>query len=313
MKRYLLVLLAVSLLFMTSCEFFTEEPTEGNVYYINVGLDYENSAIGDLQGTLNDALELHEALKAVITRTQRTGFGYSMIQSGTSAEVPSDTEYPSHDKIQSRLAEVGVLANENDLTIFTFSGHGEATTGRLVLAYSDGQNFRLAPEELLTWMADIPGKKLVILDSCYSGMFVDESGSSTNTILNNSISNFFATYYAREPYKKSDLFVLTASAHADSYESSFVSKSNHIHGFFTYALLEALGWDHPHEVDITTVETKYPPAAENGLISVDSLFKYILKNQDINSRFILFSPRPEFQHPMATGGPLDLILFNLNP
>lgn len=85
MKRYLLVLLAVSLLFMTSCEFLTEEPTEGNVYYINVGLDYENSDIGDLQGTLNDALELHEALKAVITRTQRTGFGYKMIQKGTSA------------------------------------------------------------------------------------------------------------------------------------------------------------------------------------------------------------------------------------
>ncbi|HKM06768.1 MAG TPA: caspase family protein [Sphaerochaeta sp.] len=311
MKRYLLVLLAVSLLFLASCEFFTEEPIEGNVYYINVGLDYQNSTIRDLQGTINDAEELHEALEAIITRAKRTGVGYKMIQRGNSAEDLLDTNYPSQGKIQSRLAEVKGLANENDLTIFTFSGHGEATTGRLVLAYSDGQNFRLAPEELLTWMADIPGKKLVILDSCYSGMFVDKSASSTNTVLNNSIAKFFETYYSSDPYKKPDLFVLTASAHTDSYETNFVSKSNHNHGFFTYALLEALGWSHPHEVAITTVETKDPPAAENGRITVDGLFKYILKNQAINSRFILFSPQREFQHPIVTGGPLDLILFNL--
>ena len=322
MKKLILLLLAASLLFITSCELFIEEPAKGDVYYINVGLDYENnSAVNTLYGTVNDAEELQRTIKAVISKANRIDIGYRMIQEGsgytgdTTYTINSTiiSNYPTKTNINSILTNLKAITNTDDLIIFTYSGHGYEESGHLLLAKTGVVTpaESLDPATLLGWMALIPGKKLVILDSCYSGMFVDESPSSTSTILNNSITKFFETYHSSDTYGKPDLFVLTASAHADSYEDYFDSVVDHKHGFFTHALLEALGWNHPHPTNLSTVEIQEPPAAKNGQITVDGLFKYIKKNQAINSRFILFSAQPEFQHPMTTGGPLDLVLFNL--
>lgn len=320
MKKLLLLLTLLSLLFITSCEFFIDEPAKGDVYYINVGIDYENNGSSianvkdDLKGTVPDAKELHEALRAVIAKASRTGFGYKMIQEGASPENPLDDLYPSKEKIENKLLAVKALAKENDLTIFTYSGHGYEKSGHLVLAKPlvATSSVSLSPQELLSWMALIPGKKLVVLDSCFSGMFVEQSPSSTNTVLNNSIVKFFETYHSSDAYGKPDLFVLTASAHTDSYEINFgTTDTPHNHGIFTYTLLEALGWDHPHSSTLASVSIKDPPVAKNGQITVDGLFKYVKANQAIPSRLKLFSNWSAFQHPMTTGGPLDLVLFNL--
>ncbi|MBI9096185.1 MAG: caspase family protein [Sphaerochaeta sp.] len=310
MKKILLFLTLVSILFFTSCELFLDEPIQGKVYYINVGIDYENNSNSDdnLSGTVNDAKELHEALGVVITKAKRTGTGYLMVQEGAFAENPSDSEYPSIAKLQAKLSKVQGIAKEEDLTILTYSGHGEETTGRLVLAYSGGVNQRLDPATLLSWMAAIPGKKLIILDSCFSGMFVEDSPSSTNIILNNSIEKFFETYHSSDAYGEPDLFVFTASTNTLSYEKDFGTDANpHPHGIFSYALLEALGWNHISETDPSLITISAPPAAKNEQITVDGLFKFIKKNQDIDSSYY----GSVYQHPMTTGGPLDLVLFNL--
>jgi uncharacterized caspase-like protein len=322
MKIFLLLLLTSSLLFITSCELFTDEPTKGDVYYINVGIDYKNNGTysldpedaedDDLKGTVNDAKELHTALGAVITKAKRTGFPYPMIQEGTLPATPLVPMYPSKYNVQQKLIALKSETKANDLTIFTYSGHGEFTTGNLILATTTIGSPPVASDqmgvrELLDLMAAIPGKKLIILDSCFSGMFVEKSPSSTNTVLNNSIVKFFETYHSSDTYGKPDLFVLTASAHTDSYEPK---DAPHPHGFFTYALLEALGWNHPHSSDLSTVTPQDPPATKNGQITVDGLFKYVKANQAIPSRLKLFSNWSAFQHPMTTGGPLDLVLFN---
>lgn len=314
MRKLFWILTLLSLFLIISCELFTDEPIKGDVYYINVGIDYENySGFNALYGTLNDAKELNKALEKVITSSGRTPKGYLMVQKGEFPVNILNPDYPSKTNVQNHLVSLRNEVTENDLTIFTYSGHGYKETGHLALAYSgNGKSAdALDPATLLLWMADIPGKKLVILDSCFSGMAVEENPSSTNTILNNSLAKFFETYHSSDTYGKPDLFVLTASAHTDSYEAKFDSAVDHNHGFFTYALLEGLGWDHPHSTDLSTVNIQELPAAKNNQITVDGLFKYIKKNQDINSRFVLFSNQPEFQHPMTTGGPLDLVLFNL--
>ena len=322
MKKILILLTLTSLFFITSCELFMEEPKQGDVYYINVGLDYKNNGISkeaekdNLDGTVNDAKELHKTFKALMLETSRTGHGLLMVQD--EKNIPADPlSYPSKDNILTQLSSLKGKAKENDLTIFTYSGHGVEGTGTLVFATATEDQAPIPSDymdvsDLLSLMAQIPGKKLVILDSCFSGMAVEESPSSTNTVLNNSISKFFETYYSSNQYEKPDLYVLTASAHADSYEMKFGTDANaHYHGVFTYALLEALGWDHPHNTDISTVSPQAPPAAKGGRITVDGLFRYVKKNQALNTRLKLFSKWSEFQHPLTTGGPLDLVLFNL--
>lgn len=319
MKKILLLLTLLSFFMLTSCELFMEEPIQGKVYYVTVGIDYKNNGTAianvknDLDGTIHDAQELYDALEIIIGKAKRESTGYTMIQEGDQPEESSDSEfYLSKTKIETQLTTIKNSANENDLTIFTYSGHGIEETGHLVLAYSTTGYETLSPDELLSWMAAIPGKKLVILDSCFSGMFVDKSPSSTNTIFNNSITKFFETYHSSDKYGKPDLYVLTASAHTDSYEAKFGTGANaHVHGIFTYALLEALGWNHTSDTAPLEGVSSYPPAAKNGRITVDGLFRYIKKNQAISTKLALFSNWGEFQHPLTTGGPLDLVLFNL--
>ncbi|HHT81510.1 MAG TPA: hypothetical protein GXZ69_09735 [Spirochaetales bacterium] len=314
MKKILMILTLFSLLLIISCELSMEAPKAGDVHYINVGIDYKNNGVtnidvtDNLNGTVNDAKELFDALGAVIGKSKRKADGFLMVQEGNSPANFLDPDYPSLTNVKKYLEELE--ATDKDLTIFTYSGHGIKETGHLVLAYTGSKYETLDPRTLLSWMDAIPGKKLVILDSCFSGMAVEGSPSSTNTVLNNSISKFFETYHSSGKYEKPDLYVLSASAHTDSYEMDFdpLGDKPHYHGIFTYALLEGLGWNHANN---SPDNAGSPPAATGGNITVDSLFKYVKKNQAIPSRMKLLSNWTHYQHPLTTGGPLDLILFNL--
>jgi hypothetical protein len=314
MKKILMILTLFSLLLIISCELAMEAPKAGDVHYINVGIDYKNNGVtnidvtDNLNGTVNDAKELFDALGAVIGKSKRKADGFLMVQEGNSPANFLDPDYPSLTNVKKYLEELE--ATDKDLTIFTYSGHGIKETGHLVLAYTGSKYETLDPRTLLSWMDAIPGKKLVILDSCFSGMAVEGSPSSTNTVLNNSISKFFETYHSSGKYEKPDLYVLSASAHTDSYEMDFdpLGDKPHYHGIFTYALLEGLGWNHANN---SPDNAGSPPAATGGNITVDSLFKYVKKNQAIPSRMKLLSNWTHYQHPLTTGGPLDLILFNL--
>lgn len=309
MKKLILLLLATSLLFITSCELFTDEPTKnGKIYSVIIGLDYTNTSYDHLSGTINDANELRQAFTEVARKDGRGYTNYQMIQEENTVPLIPSTSYPSKSNVKSRLNDLANITTEDDLTILTYSGHGVEQSGDLIFGRTSPatDNF-MSVTELLISMSNIKGKKLVILDSCYSGMFVESSPSSTSTVLENSINKFFETYYSSDKYGKPDLFVLTASAHAKSYEKYFADYS-HSHGIFTYALLQALGWDHPHPSDI---KKTYPPAAQNGRITVDGLYRYIIKNQLLDLKFKLINYSGYHQHPLTTGGPLDLVLFNL--
>lgn len=313
MKKSFLFLILLSLLFITSCELYMDEPSnKGKIYAIHIALDYQNSSYKNLSGTIPDARELQKALAAVALSDGREYQDYLMIQEGSTPDM-LDAHYPSKINVENYLVGLKAIANEDDLTILTYSGHGEDKSGDLMLAKTTPSSpISMSASELLILMNDIPGRKLVILDSCYSGMFVEKSPSSTNTLLDNSISTFFETYHSSSTYEKPDLFVLTASAHADSYEMEFGTGSDtHHHGVFTYTLLEALGWNHPHTRPILPVTIQDPPAAKGGRITVDGLFRYIKKNQGIPTRLKLFSKWTEHQHPTTTGGPMDFVLFKL--
>lgn len=310
MRKGILLLVALLLFFLlSSCELFSQEPPVGTLYFINVGLDYENNLdpkISKLTGPINDAKEISYALQNLASSTSRPSQGYLMIQEGSDSNI-LDPLYPTKENIEAKLAALAAITHEEDLTILTYSGHGEKETGKLLLAINSSNVAELlSSEELLSWMAQIKGKKLLILDSCFSGMFVPENPSSTNTILNSSIKRFFDTYYSSSQYKKPDLFVLTASTHTDSYEKKF---NTHYHGIFTYALLEGLGWKHHNNTPALQGSFIPPPAARSGIITIDTLFQYVLKNQDIASRLSFFPPALQYQHSMTTGGPLSLVLF----
>jgi len=94
-----------------------------------------------------------------------------------------------------------------------------------------------------------------------------------------------------------------------------------LHGFFTKALLEGLGWCDDgikgylsNFVD-PNLDTEdgiqgdlapgLPPAAKNNILSVDSLLSYIKDNQEIALKSIYY----QSQYPQVLGDRYDLILF----
>ncbi|MBJ2355558.1 caspase family protein [Sphaerochaeta sp. S2] len=328
--RRVLLLLSILLLLMASCELYYEEPVQrGTVRIVSIGITYENEPeevaypedeekdqLGDLPGTVFDARELSKALSQ---QAQRAGWDSAdievtlLLQEGTdhTQDTFDDPEYASRDRLEKTLNEIKDSATVDDLTIITYSGHGIEETGELLMAHTQTTGTVDISEDspivvTPTWLHDlirpIEGKKLLIVDSCYSGVFVPESPSSLSWLYDKGIDDWYGKYFSDEEYEIPSFMVLTASADSDSYEIKF---DDHNHGVFTSALLAALGWNHTTE----EIANGVPPAAQNEMLTIDSIYKYIKKNQTYPVRWSLFSIGENVQHPMITGGAMDMLLF----
>jgi hypothetical protein len=311
-KSFAILALFLFLLLLSGCEYLSTEPTKGKVHYVVVGLDYENASnINNLGGPLNDAREFAATLDSLITNAGRAeGSKFLMIQEDISytSETISDALYPSVEHVTSTLENLVSLTGENDLTVFFYSGHGEEDTGKLVLGTTTGINTeddRMSPETLLSLMNALKGKKLLLVDNCYSGNYVEESSSSLSGVYSD--YDYYAKFFSDDTYELLDLYVLSASSkNSESYEAYF-REAGHKHGYFTYVLLEGLGWPYSHSSDLSSVTLEeIPPAASKSKLSIDDLYAYVLDNQTISSNMLIFP----HQHPMTNGGAMDLVLFN---
>jgi uncharacterized caspase-like protein len=315
---------------MTSCELYYEEPVQrGTVRIVSIGITYENEPeevadpedeekdkLGDLPGTVYDARELSIALsqQALNAGWDSTDIEVTLfLQEGEdySEATVNDTGYASRANLKRTLEIIQGTATVDDLTIITYSGHGIEETGELLMAHtqtsgtvdiSEDSPIVVTPEWLHDLIRPIEGKKLLIVDSCYSGVFVPESSSSLSWLYDKGIDDWYGKYFSDEEYEIPSCMVLTASADSDSYEIKF---DDHNHGVFTSALLAALGWNHTTE----EIANGVPPAAQNEMLTIDSIYKYIKKNQTYPVRWSLFSIGENVQHPMVTGGAMDMLLF----
>ena len=304
------------LLLFSSCELFLQEPS-GSIHAIYVALNYHGTDVNHLEGTLNDAKELNQSLANLSSRHHRPYTAYSYLQEGgnSSSEYDDPSTFgslPTKENVLNQISALASVLSENDLTIFNYSGHG-IKGGSFVLASPDALDSNiydtnkklktdalLSVTELLAALSELPGKKLLILDSCYCGSFVQESGSSLSLIERGTfLDDAFDTYFSSEHYSPS-LSVLAATT-SNNTSREMPSTVAHIHGYFTAALLDGLGWDHD-----TNSLCERSPAMEKGELTTDSLFAYILDNTDytINGKYIL-----HYQHPTISGGAYALRLF----
>lgn len=323
MKKALLLALVLFLLLLQSCELFYPEEPLGSIHAIHVALNYHGTDVNYLQGTLNDAEGIQSCLASLSDRRHRPYHAYSLLQKGGALldstkprfeyAYDDDSTYdslPTKSKVLSTIEALKPHLTEGDLTIFSYSGHG-IEGGSLVLAppLSDPTIFiskdlikeeiLLSVGELLSALSALPGKQLLILDSCYCGSFVKGSGSSVSLVEKSRfLDEAFATYFSSERYSPS-LFVLAATTGDNT--SKEPKNAIHVHGYFTQALLDGLGWDHASN---TLFDCS--PAMKKEVLTTDSLYAYILENQMIDSKQQLFK---QYQHPTISGGAYTLRLF----
>ena len=290
-KKYLIFCLLVCLL-LGSCEFVTQEQSDsaGAVHALLVGLSYDGTDYNTLSGTIPDVVSMDKTLFRLCSDTQREYLPVLMEQD-SSYNNPSVETFPTKAHVLEQVDYLKSNAADNDLTIFFYSGHGLPSTdteknGALCLINSKNKLECLYLPDLLDKINAIPGKKLIILDSCYSGNLVDLYGVTACTDI--STSDIFASYFSDASYGLTDLFLMTAST------SETISYDNdHGHGSFSLALLQALGWESDDTI-------KTAVALLDDKITIDSLYAYVLEN--CNYRL--------FQHVTVNGTADDLVLFS---
>nr|WP_321264993.1 caspase family protein [uncultured Sphaerochaeta sp.] len=296
MKLHLLILLSLSLFW--SCELMSDPPEEGKTHHLAIALNYDGTDVNNLHGTLPDAIELEKAFTALFTDREHTST--LMLQDGS--DDLSDPLLPTKAHVLEQIESLSDAMDEQDILIISYSGHGwddgslvlyPPRSSGLILDFNDvpfGDSL-LSVEDLFLKLKECKGSVLLLIDSCYAGNFVQESETSYSLIERNTyLQEIYDQYFTKGEYTR-PVFVLAAT----TYDNTAKETIPPIHGEFTQALIEGLGWDEENQ-KLRDVDQ---------IISVDYLYQYVYYHQEI-----ALSPdiSSRYQHPTITGGPLDLIL-----
>lgn len=326
MKRNAITLLLISLaliLSLCSCELAYDAPEVGKMNILVYGNDYGGSSSkkvdvyyenGDkvgpasgLESTLNDAVEVGNVF---VSLAINAGMDYQITYLlGSKTTSNSDAVFPANvvndvtvSSLKGALESLSSTASANDITVIYYSGHGTGSTQKvsygtdtssdtyLVLKKDSGDDY-LAYKigDFLDLVEAIPGTKVIIGDFCHSGGLVQSGyvSMTSNEYSDMSLANLYSCRDKISEY--SSLFCLSAARY---YESSYEISSLG-HGYFTKALLDALGWDEDSK-SLTTAK-----AEKNDRITLFNVANYVIEN-DKNTK----------QTPMLSGGSNDVILFS---
>jgi uncharacterized caspase-like protein len=299
MKLQLLILLSLSLFW--GCELMSDPPEEGKTHHLAIALSYDGTNVNPLHGTLPDAIELEKAFTALFVGKEHTST--LMLQDGS--DSLSDPLLPTKANVTQKIESLSETMNEQDILIISYSGHGDVD-GSLVL-YPTREDKKILDDDdepfdetllsvidLYDKLKECKGNILLLVDSCYSGNFVQESETSYSLIERNAyLQEIYDQYFTEGSYTR-PVFVLASTTYDNTAkEPPYYGVPTH--GYFTQALLEGLGWDEENQILRDVDQT----------ISADYLYQYVYHHQD----FPLSGVNPKlYQHPTITGGPLDLIL-----
>ncbi|MBR6569679.1 MAG: caspase family protein, partial [Clostridia bacterium] len=162
----------------------------------------------------------------------------------------------------SAIASAFAGATANDVSLLFYSGHGvySEETEYLGALYGTGSTM-LTINQLRAALDQIPGKKIVIMDSCHSGAAIGKSvtiSSSGYTAVQN-LSNAFnsaviSAFASRSKANlaTSDYYVMTASHSTEESQSVTWNGTDYV-GLFAYAMMKGCGYDSRNSASISSL------------------------------------------------------------
>lgn len=333
--RRLLILLSALMLILISCDGTIKR--SGRTILVSVVSDYTDSDIVDLRNPPNDQAALAGQIYALtdgnvelhLFRVENgkrytaenvddinTLFEYSTlidrkIHNGKEIVKRIKPNLDNWDSsvpfdLQSVAATIEALdAGKNDLIIFQYSGHG-VKDGTLILDENDSDMWGDANLIELMTGYNKDAKKVVILDSCFSGKHIKDGILSSNIDFKEvgsseyyegdsffkSVAGSWDVLCGKDSYGTSNTYIL-AAASSEQLASDFFSGevNQELFGAFSYYLFKALGFDFG----------ELKPQNVNKEITFYSLYKEIWDNFP--------SSKKKEQTPLSTLSPFDLILF----
>ena len=324
---FFFAMILVVLLLACSCELIYEtkdgRPSIERVNILVYGNDYAGSlwhgqSVNPLYGTVNDATQVGLAFEALAKESglecnahyilgknhDRTGVNFRY-------EIQNAIENPDTDTTMSHfrevLSQIADTSTEKDLTVVFVSCHGfyDASVGtKAEYGKAEGTYFVTSANkgdecefyshnDFLDDVSRIKGVKLILADVCHSGGIVkpDYVGLGKDEYKGMDAAQLF---FENEKIDiDASLFCLSASRYyEESFEYRTAGSDDRTHGYFTVALLEALGWNGESYTGSAT-------AARNGRLTFQNLVSYVTENDGYDD-----------QTPMYSGGGNDVILFS---
>ncbi len=143
------------------------------------------------------------------------------------------------------IDEIFGKADEDDVTLFYYSGHGQGENGTSngALIGSDGET--ITPSELRRKLDQYKGKKVIILDSCHSGAMIgrNQNGLNSKGIAKKINASFIQAFSSNNENRASnylggsEYFVITA---CKGRQLSIAFKK---YSLFTACFVDGCGWD----------------------------------------------------------------------
>jgi hypothetical protein len=175
-------------------------------------------------------------------------------------------------------------ATDDSVSVFYYAGHGSSSGAICPIS---GSNITFA--QLANKLSYIPGKVIVILDSCFSGAAINKSGNGQSVdqmikAYNQAAINAFSGYYIAEDgsttkgkttksgeLAKSKFIVITAASKTETSSDSYFDNSGIRQGEFTAALIQGMGCTYPNGA-----YSGHMPADANGdnCITLGEIYEY---------------------------------------
>lgn len=271
-----------------------------------------------LFGTVNDATQVGLAFEALARESGLEsnahyilGKNHDKKGEGFLYEIQNAVETPDKDTTMAHfrevLSQIADTSTEKDLTVVFVSCHGfyDASVGtKAEYGKAEGTYFVTSANkgdecefyshnDFLDDVSRIKGIKLILADVCHSGGIVkpDYVGLGKDEYKGMDAAQLF---FENEKIDiDASLFCLSASRYyEESFEYRTAGSDDRTHGYFTVALLEALGWNGESY-------TGNAKAARNGRLTFQNLVIYVTENDNEGS-----------QTPMSSGGGNDVVLFS---
>ena len=199
-------------------------------------------------------------------------FGPEKVGFSTIAYI-SDFEATKNNILQG-IASTFFEADDDDVSYFYFGGHGGKYGSIYYICPADmtsSVDSKISVNELEEALRVIPGTKVVIIDSCYSGGFIGKGGDSGEfsdkdlKAFNNDIVKVFSSKQNRQKdLLTADYYKVLTSCSYNQISETFCSFEGNTIGVFTVALLEGCGYNYfPADSD------------NNGEITLEETYLYV--------------------------------------
>lgn len=270
----MIILIAILSLILSSCAPTTPENEEhtqnGTTYrflcvgvgeYINYGseVDFGEAPPYDL---------IYKVLSKWKFGQEKVGF--------SRIDYISDFEATKNNILQ-EIAYTFSEADDDDVSYFYFGGHGDRNEDVSYLCPTDmtsSVNSKISVNELEEALGIIPGTKVVIIDSCYSGGFIGKAGNRDEfpdkafRSFNEDMIKIFSSEPNVENRERdlltADCYKVLTSCSYNQISHAFCSFEGNTIGVFTVALLEGCGYDYfPADLD------------DNGEITIEEAYLYV--------------------------------------